>query len=921
MEEKRSSIVSKKNSLKFTAKNSAMIDKRLEQKNKLIQKLELILSKPCSQFGYTQDIIAGLEELSITQNDFFQICMSCLSKTARRKEESNLIFGYLYLMNDFVNMLTKNNDSHIFEDLRLIAQNLGYEKLPESHILMRLGEKGKKAYITLNGNIDILIKSSKEMKVLEKDYLYYIANLIRYREYGLVNIVMNDNFSIFPLEIIDDISQKENEKGKNKDNEAMSSDRKSVIEIEIGNYNEKENNTDKENLTNFRLSYQNQTLKDPKITRTYKASYLLSIFNIKLLDRKLDKALNHVSTENYIKRLNVCRDYTNVEIPLNKLGLETFYNLKIYSYIKIISRTTGSLFGEIALSDPQALRTATIITSTESHFGTLNKKSYNESLKSGAEKQQRQTLVFLTNFPVFNNLPSIVFFKRYFTYFSEKNPIKGTYIYNQGDKPNCFALLREGNYEVTAKINIQELTTLIINLLNKGNNDKYQTTLTNLLNNERELHYILKDNIKFRNLYNKRETLRISEIESPEFIGFNDYIDRKGNIAFNVECKSPKGQYYSLNYDFYKEMRSKEYSIRANEVKMRNLKIDFMIKRLITIRNSLIKSFFDYKMERNPVEKKLKEEYIIETFKRMNSKRSFDNKSIIFGKGLISLLHNRNSLSFNQKMKTERNKQNSPEKPILLLKSLTNRKQYTTSNKVKKIKKIIIQEKNLRLNTDSEKLLKVREQILLPPSCFSFKKKIKQLLQNKYSIYRESNYFSDNDNTSEIYNSNNDIKSLYNETTNNKTYINNTEFTNPNLNTELITQENKPPKIMMNDMVWENVKPKVKFPIFHQLSFTKSKTYYIPHSRNSTNYVSSFSQTSNNIASHNHLYNNSNNFHQGKFLRKEMNIIRENNDSNKVVDIYGYCTLKKQKYSFDRIKKLVKSNNRLQNMFGGPIKK
>ena len=116
MEERRSSIVSKKNSLKFTAKNSAMIDKRLEQKNKLIQKLELILSKPCSQFGYTQDIIAGLEELSITQNDFFQICMSCLSKTARRKEESNLIFGYLYLMNDVVNMLNKNNGSHIFED-------------------------------------------------------------------------------------------------------------------------------------------------------------------------------------------------------------------------------------------------------------------------------------------------------------------------------------------------------------------------------------------------------------------------------------------------------------------------------------------------------------------------------------------------------------------------------------------------------------------------------------------------------------------------------------------------------------------------------------------------------------------------------------------------------------------------------------
>ena len=211
MEEKKKKIVSKR-SIKFQPKNSVLIEKRLDQKTKLIPKLESLLSKPCSQYGYSADILSALEELSITQNDFFQICLSCLSKTARKKEETNLIFGYLYLMNDFVNMLNKNNGTHVFEDLQLIAQNLGYEKLPESHILMRLGEKGKKAYITLNGNIDILIKTSKEMKVLEKDYLYYIANLIRWKEYGLVNIVINDNFPIFPLEIIDDITQKDIEK-------------------------------------------------------------------------------------------------------------------------------------------------------------------------------------------------------------------------------------------------------------------------------------------------------------------------------------------------------------------------------------------------------------------------------------------------------------------------------------------------------------------------------------------------------------------------------------------------------------------------------------------------------------------------------------------------------------------------------------
>ena len=940
MEEKKKKIISKR-SIKFQPKKSVLIEKRLEQKTKLIPKLESLLSKPCSQYGYTADILSTLEELSITQNDFFQICLSCLSKTARKKEETNLIFGYLYLMNDFVSMLNKNNGTHVFEDLQLIAKNLGYEKLPESHILMRLGEKGKKAYITLNGNIDILIKTSKEMKVLEKDYLYYIANLIRWKEYGLVNIVINDNFQIFPLEIIDDITQKDitqkdNDKinnTNNYENETISSERKSIIEIEVSNNEnnikqEKDKDNDKDNFSYFKLNPQNQLLKDPQKTKMYKASNLLSLFKLKLSDKKNEKEINNVSTENYINRLNVCRDYTNIEIPLNKIGLENFYNLKIYSYIKIISRTTGSLFGEIALSDPQALRTATIITTSESHFGTLNKKSYNQSLKSGAEKQQRQTVVFLTNFPVFNSFPIVTFFKRYFTFFSEKNPIKGSFIYCQDDKPNFFALLREGSYEVTSKMNLKELSNLIAYLLNKSNTDECQNKLNDLINNEREIYHIMKENAKFKAFYYKKEVFRISEIQSPEFIGFDDFINSKGKITFTVECKSPKGQFYTLSYDFYKEMKNKEYSIRSNEVFMKKNKMDVMIKRLLIIRNSLIKSFFDYKMERNPIEKKLKENFREELLKERSAKRLFESKKIIFRKDLLNLFQKQISLNSKEKnIITERTKKNSQEKQKDK-KTLTS--QNFRSSKLpnsKKMKRVIkLQDKkHLRIKTDSNKLLRIREQILLP-GYFSPKEKIKQLLQNKYSIYREINYFSDNDNTSDIYNSN-EIKSIENETTNNKTYYNNTDntFISQNKENELISQGKKPPKIMMNDMVWENVKPKMKFPIFQQLSFSKIKNnkLYIPHSRNFNININPGSQTPNNNSnSINYFFNNTHgNFHQGKFYRKEINIIRENNTSKNVVDIYGYSNLKKQKYSFDRIKKLILSNNRLQNMFGGHFKK
>ena len=153
-------------------------------------------------------------------------------------------------------------------------------------------------------------------------------------------------------------------------------------------------------------------------------------------------------------------------------------------------------------------------------------------------------------------------------------------------------------------MNIKELSNLIAYLLNKSKTDECQNKLNDLINNERELYHIMKDNVKFRNFYYKKEVFRISEIQSPEFIGFEDFINSKGKIAFTVECKSPKGLFYTLSYDFYKEMKSKEYSIRTNEVLMKRNKMDVMIQRLLIIRNSLIKSFFDYKMERNPIEKK-----------------------------------------------------------------------------------------------------------------------------------------------------------------------------------------------------------------------------------------------------------------------------------------------------------------------------
>ena len=47
------------------------------------------------------------------------------------------------------------------------------------------------------------------MNVTKNDYLFYLANLLKYSEYGLLNEAINENFSTFPLEIYDGTKVKE----------------------------------------------------------------------------------------------------------------------------------------------------------------------------------------------------------------------------------------------------------------------------------------------------------------------------------------------------------------------------------------------------------------------------------------------------------------------------------------------------------------------------------------------------------------------------------------------------------------------------------------------------------------------------------------------------------------------------------------
>ena len=937
------------------------------------QDIKNILKSP-SPLGIEKDILSLLQKYSVSIEQYFSLIQQILSKKSSRSiEENYLISGYLILMKDFTNLMSKNS-SETKQDLTLISNKLGYEKWNENMILMRMGEKGKKAYIMLNGNIDILIKTVNVFELNEYEYLYYLTNLIRFKEFGLLNFVVNDNFTVYPLVIVDDLEEmkKKSFKGKNEmeknildeidekeddhnNNENNNENNENNNENNNNNNNEnnENNNNNNENNDNnnnneiienkpntkenqnaekdqnesfFKLTPSNVFLSSSKKCQKFKASYLLQKFfpDISIFSKTYQNSLSQTNTQNYISRINIFSSFSSKSKKKSSSSEETLYSLKIYSYIKIISRTTGALFGEIALSDPQAIRTATIITTSVCHFGTLNKNNYVESIKSSADKQLKSIVNFLHSFEIFNEINPHIFYKKYFIYFSKKTVFKNFNITNENESCNEIIFIKEGNFNVFAKMNILDLSQLLINFYKKTKDNKKISFLENeILNDE----YNMRLNFNYKNFYNKKKNILFFELNCPNIIGLNDYlINEKINI-FTVKCKSSKGEIFILKKKFYNEMKNKDFTIKIGEKNYYQKQFDYLIKIFENIRANLIKSFFDFKNVNLGIDVKLKNEFekIEDDFQKKKNQFDFNNqiinvKEIFSNKNYNKIINDNFGYEINKKNFIFNNNNNNENNNKIIVPKLPFHK-INFSNSFLRAKNLsdisnFNTSKNKNLKNDFLKefyhsKIKTNSTLLIDDN------KIKQ-----YSIYREKNYFSDD----ESYNNNNN--SIYFKTNR----INNNNINNSNIfkNTEtkknyFTSINNKKNYVFLNELIWENI--------------NKKKSICLTNNNNNNNYFN-FNNNFNNTIENNSFSkkkiflnkNNNNSYSMNKtctmnafspnnqnkkknIIINSINVIR-NNLNNNVLDIKDYVDIKKEKYIKNRNKNLNKNLKRFKLFFG-----
>ena len=739
------------------------------------ERLEKLFSRLPSNFGYKSDIEAILNELAITKEQLFQMAVNSLGRSTRTKPEIRVIASYLFLMQDFLKLVKAKSSGEkeniLLKDLLTLAETVDYERAQNNTVLMRFGEKGNNAFIILDGKVDVLIESHFQKNMGEKTYLYYLANLIKHHEFGLVNSIVNENFHKFPMEIIDDLTFKNpvNNNFNNKQNKNTSdynfyskenydsnnledddnigdiSIKKSIRNSVMINYNmnssgikfsfsrdraTRRNNTYRENKANdnkkqrkkkqgvFKLNYINEEYRDFHKIPQFSAQKLLDMFGLQLIDKRFNRKLNHINTDDYIKRLNIFnyirsdqlilkikkdkenqfpkkkkkmksakikrkkkdnsqnnsintqnnidntedRNSNSSELDESSSDSKVSYikivnenileNLKLCTYTKIISLERGSLFGEMALNEPNALRKATIITSSDSHFAVLNKKTFNNSIKMGAQKHMRETLQFFLEIPLFSGIPEGTFYNKYYTNLSKDTIVKGKNVINQGEKPDHITLLQTGSFGLTTQMSLYDLTRLILHyadvLLNQNNkskniqknnknpNDKENKDknknknnnkkednkkeqkkkeenkkgLNNLIDIKKMISHenaLLAESISFKKYYFTPQYIRVNEIYCPEVIINDEYTDENGLYAFTIEAKAPENIIYTLNNKFLVDIKEKNISIQKNKEKFIKQKIDLTLKRLLIIRNSLINSFFDSKAKKEIGEAVVKE--------------------------------------------------------------------------------------------------------------------------------------------------------------------------------------------------------------------------------------------------------------------------------------------------------------------------
>ena len=484
-------------------------------------------------------------------------------------------------------------------------------------------------------------------------------------------------------------------------------------EKEMEKEKENEENKNENKTENQDLNINNKNIQSPKnqlspsetkrssINSPSKTKNLVQIINLQILKEnndemnspiiRLDNKKNKqkliekytmflsspIIPNEYVYQCSI-EDYCSRIIPKFILKYNDNPNplLKYLTYIEVTDLNEGNIFGEVALQNTNKKRTASIITKTHLNVGILTKNLYDNCLKSTQEKIRTNNIKFFINGQIFHKFNPILFEQKYFNWFKQINLIEPSNIFKQGEERKYIYFIKNGEIELTAKMNFKELNKIIKDFGGE-------------IFDEDGIRKVCNDEMDFNRFYHhESHFFKICRLNDNEIIGLEDFIF-ENKFLFNCNSVSLNLTMFLLEKNFYDTL-FEDKTIKKNIQNYIKTKKKIMCQRLFDIRQAMIENEILKIQDKN-----------IKKFKMNKIQRIKNKKASLVLPLMESAILNQNSLTKTMFFKKDNKRKNTclnnfihPNKNKLI-------NQFISSDELNNNKEFIKKRNFLSLNINS----------------------------------------------------------------------------------------------------------------------------------------------------------------------------------------------------------------------------
>lgn len=304
---------------------------------------------------------------------------------------------------------------------------------------------------------------------------------------------------------------------------------------------------------------------------------ILSVYEIspnKLNKTTVEKYIQNLEPEKIINDIKMDEESIKFKIKDKERIIQNAVFIKTFCFFEINQLHDGSIFGELALTNLNSKRTATIITKSDCFFGTIIKQIYDLSFRAAQEKSRLRNISFFLKSPIFKGINQGIFLNKFYYRFKKKTLRCGDVLYKRGKKRDFVTFIIRGEFEIKIVMTLKEIEDLI-KLFGGVLDEKYILDLINTYQEFKKYYLNYKHNIK------------LCVLKDKEIAGFDDMVIDGLNMFDCVCSSSDKSEIYELDYSNIREGKKFEKLI-SNINSFVNMKRNLFIKFLLESRNTII---------------------------------------------------------------------------------------------------------------------------------------------------------------------------------------------------------------------------------------------------------------------------------------------------------------------------------------------